>query len=138
MNQAEKEIALGIGVGAMPLKPNLPLKAEAFWNPAEAKLDLNLELLSSGELVHHQLAAMFDKDVQVSVESTNDRGVLKVHVAFSHTKDVAKAGKEEHDIHLAARDKSMTVEAYRIWKAEEDKRKAAAAKPAKPELTEGK
>lgn len=106
-------------------KPNLPLKVEAFWNPAEAKLELQMELLPTSELSHHQLAAMFDGDVDTSVESSNDRDILKVKVTFKHDKDVATAGKVAHDEHLAARDKGMHIDQYREWKAGEEKKAAA-------------
>jgi hypothetical protein len=132
-------------------KPNLPLKAEAFWHPQDfnkdtktfekPRLELRLELLPTSELSHHQLAAMFDKDVEVSVDSTNEQSILKVVVTFEHDKDAAGEGKAEHDLHLAARDKGMSVPAYREWKAAEERKAAdakaaadkAAKKAAKPE-----
>lgn len=120
-------------------KPNLPLKAEAFWHPRDfnketkefekPRLVLRLELLPTSELSHHQLAAMFDKGVEVSVDSSDDQAILKVVVTFDHTKDVAGLGHAEHSLHLAARDKGMSVPAYREHKAAEDK-KAATAKAA--------
>lgn len=111
-------------------KPNLPLKVEAFWNPAEARLELKVELLPVSELSHHQLAAMFDGRVDTTVESSNDLDILKINVTFQHDKNVAMAGKVAHDEHLAARNKDMHIEQYRGWKAAEAK-KIADAKPAK-------
>lgn len=116
-------------------KPNLPLKVEAFWNPAEAQLELKMELLPTSELSHHQIAAMFDDGVSSSVLSSNVHDVLKVSVTLKHTKDVAAAGKVEHDLHHEARNANMSVPAFRIKKAADEKKvaatKAAADKAAK-------
>src|SRR5216684_2142014 len=87
------------------LKPNLPLKVEAFWTPAEARLELRLELLPTSELSHHQLAAMFNGKVDCSVDMNDDRGILKVHVTMEHDADVAAIGKAEHDLVLEARNR---------------------------------
>jgi hypothetical protein len=106
------------------LKQNATISLEPQFDPKSKEvtghiLKIEGELLSSSEMEHHVLKAIFDSSPKTCLESSDDNGKLTYRVTFLTRSNILPMAQANHDDEVAARNKNMTLKDYRAWKAEE-------------------